>query len=530
MNKLSPHTLLLLLSCVSFINGQQNTYQQYQNFYPQYLQYQPNSQSFQHQQQPQQQPYSPQQHVPLQTTTNNRRQPSRPLPTSQHQKPQSLDNRFNPDSMLSDDPSGNYDITTRSPFNKKRVSSTSTTTPQAIVTRFDDINSRKISWDELLSMNTEKFSFQLFFTLEAYERGNIIISPYAIHSLLVVLAEGARGLTYTEINNSLGLVDRARARDFHQYTNIALNKSASDVILRKFSTMIVDENRPVGRDFEDIIEKIYEVDYNQVNFKDVVGTLRKINGEISRETNGQINDVVTRDDLLKAQMLLISGVYFKGNWKSVFNKTFTKNEPFYDYQQQAVIGRVNMMFQRGPFAYIADQKLGSYVVELPYGSSEKNDDRGISMIVVLPKIGLELSEAINNVNTYGLKSLLVELKNSKEEYDEDEVEVHLPRFEMDSSLNLVEALQWMDIKSVFDQNTADLSGINNQYYVSSILHKTKIRVDEKGSEASAVASAIFANKATPPKFHANRPFIYFIVDKSTRLILFAGAYRTPSII
>ena len=88
----------------------------------------------------------------------------------------------------------------------------------------------------------------------------------------------------------------------------------------------------------------------------------------------------------------------------------------------------------------------------------------------------------------------------------------------------------MDIRSVFDQNAANLSGINNQYYVSSILHKTKIRVDEKGSEASAVASAIFANKATPPKFHANRPFIYFIVDKSTRLILFAGAYRTPSII
>jgi serine protease inhibitor len=87
----------------------------------------------------------------------------------------------------------------------------------------------------------------------------------------------------------------------------------------------------------------------------------------------------------------------------------------------------------------------------------------------------------------------------------------------------------LNITEIFEPKLADLSGINNNYYVSSILHKTKIRVDEKGTEASAVTSAIFANKATPPKFHANRPFLFFIVDKATRFILFAGAYRNPSL-
>jgi len=87
----------------------------------------------------------------------------------------------------------------------------------------------------------------------------------------------------------------------------------------------------------------------------------------------------------------------------------------------------------------------------------------------------------------------------------------------------------MGIKDLFDQSRANLASINSNYFVSSVLHKTKIRVDEKGTEASAVTTSIFANKATPPKFHANRPFIYFIVDKSTRLILFAGAYQTPSL-
>jgi serine protease inhibitor len=109
-----------------------------------------------------------------------------------------------------------------------------------------------------------------------------------------------------------------------------------------------------------------------------------------------------------------------------------------------------MMFQRGPFAYAANQNLGCYLLELPYGvdreTAEKNnlpdanEDR-ISMIVVLPKRGLSLDEAINNVNKYGMKSVLFELKKAKEEFEDEEVEVHVPRFEIETSLNLVDTLQ-----------------------------------------------------------------------------------------
>lgn len=87
----------------------------------------------------------------------------------------------------------------------------------------------------------------------------------------------------------------------------------------------------------------------------------------------------------------------------------------------------------------------------------------------------------------------------------------------------------MEINDLFDQSKAELSKINTNYFVSSILHKTKIRVDETGTEASAVTTSIFQNKATPPVFTANRPFLYFIVDKASRLVLFAGAYKKPVI-
>lgn len=87
----------------------------------------------------------------------------------------------------------------------------------------------------------------------------------------------------------------------------------------------------------------------------------------------------------------------------------------------------------------------------------------------------------------------------------------------------------MDITDLFDQSTANLDNINKNYFVSSMIHKTKISVDEYGTTAAAVTTSIFANKATPPKFHANKPFLFFIVDRVTNLILFSGQYVKPTL-
>jgi len=150
---------------------------------------------------------------------------------------------------------------------------------------------------------------------------------------------------------------------------------------------------------------------------------------------------------LQAQLVLLSGLFFQGKWKNVFNKTFTKTEPFHDTNGNK-IGEVNMMFQRGPFAYAAVKDLGCHVIELPYANSAKPktdsqpsiDDR-LVMILVLPKKGLTLVEAIGNVYNHGMDKIFDELRESAVEYEDDEVEVHIPRFETASSLDLKETLQ-----------------------------------------------------------------------------------------
>lgn len=82
------------------------------------------------------------------------------------------------------------------------------------------------------------------------------------------------------------------------------SRSAADITLRQFSALIGDVNRPIGREYEDIVEKIYDADYIPVNFKNIEGTLREVNDVVSRNTNGQIREAVTREDLLKVNSFM----------------------------------------------------------------------------------------------------------------------------------------------------------------------------------------------------------------------------------
>lgn len=86
----------------------------------------------------------------------------------------------------------------------------------------------------------------------------------------------------------------------------------------------------------------------------------------------------------------------------------------------------------------------------------------------------------------------------------------------------------MGIKDLFDYSKANLLGMFPHYlYVSRIIQKAEIEVNEEGTVASAAAGGTLANKSPPPKFLANKPFLYFIVNKQTRSIVFEGVVSQP---
>ena len=112
-----------------------------------------------------------------------------------------------------------------------------------------------------------------------------------------------------------------------------------------------------------------------------------------------------------------------------------------------------------------------------------------------------------------------------------DVYVELPKFTMTNDYDLVPVLSALGLGNLFDPNSCNLDNIMNGAYVTSIKHKTYIKLDEEGTEAAAVTSvSIGATAVMPGQLILNKPFIFAIRERTTNTILFTGIIRDPSLL
>lgn len=146
-----------------------------------------------------------------------------------------------------------------------------------------------------------------------------------------------------------------------------------------------------------------------------------------------------------------------------------------------------------------------------------------AFVGLLPNEGVSIADYVAGLTGGKLHALLNEHRYGM-------VEAAIPRFTASSSLELSDALKAMGVTDAFDASHADLramgSAPNDQLYVSAVLHKTYLSLDENGTKAAAV-TAVVADTASaePPEVHRvvlDRPFVYMIVDTHANLPLFLG--------
>ena len=217
------------------------------------------------------------------------------------------------------------------------------------------------------------------------------------------------------------------------------------------------------------------------------------------------------------RLVLVNAIYFKGTWRSPFKPALTSEASF--TTASGAIAKVPMMKQQGWFRYAEFPDL--QVLTLPYGRSD------VSMIVLLP------------VKTDGLPALREQLTPETlkqwtgNAIDWREVKVAFPKFEMDQTLDLAKTLQALGMTDAFVFLKADLSGMaaTKELYVSKVIHKAIIKVDEQGTEAAAATAAAFGGASPPPPkipvFRADHPFIFLIRDTVSGNILFLGQFSKP---
>lgn len=173
-----------------------------------------------------------------------------------------------------------------------------------------------------------------------------------------------------------------------------------------------------------------------------------------------------------------------------------------------------MMHLKEEFRYMTNGELKVEAIEMPYKGEN------ISMIVLLPheRDGLETLE--ENLSLENLKDIRYELFKTK-------VYLTLPKFKVEYSKEMSGDLMDMGAKSIFSPG-ADFSGMtkSKNIYVSQVLHKAVVEVNEEGSEAAAV-TGIISNRMrpifdSPPEVIVDHPFLFAIVDKRNDMILFIG--------
>ena len=118
----------------------------------------------------------------------------------------------------------------------------------------------------------------------------------------------------------------------------------------------------------------------------------------------------------------------------------------------------------------------------------------------------------------------------RERFKERAVELHMPKFEVSSELDLRDALQQMGIQQVFRDGglRGVIEGAEKGGYIGLWTQQATLRVDARGTEAAAgTAITAFVQDYGTVQIRVDRPFLFAIVHEPTELILLMGVVHAP---
>ena len=366
---------------------------------------------------------------------------------------------------------------------------------------------------EFVGKGNDTFTFEFIDRVNASATGSYFVSPLSLQFALGMTLDGAQGETADEICRVLGYgageTDAVNAYALEMLRQLPkLDKKTKLTIA---NAAFVDKEYPLLYTYESTLRQYYSAEVDNLDFSDADGTLRRINGWCSDNTNGMIKKVLDKVDP-NMQAFLLNAMYFKSQWAEKFEKKNTTTEDFYDGTSKM---SVSMMKQDKIFDYTEDDRFQA--VRLPYGNG------AFSMIVLLPKAGSKVSDITARLKNTDWNAFLAKM-------DRCEVDLWLPKFETTYHIDLKKMLSAMGMPSAFDPVKADFSAMcSRPPYIDDVTQDAVVKVDEEGTEAAVVTKVGFMKNTAAGYpyvvFHADHPFLYLITEKSTGAVLFAGRYN-----
>lgn len=351
------------------------------------------------------------------------------------------------------------------------------------------------------------------------DNSNLFFSPYSISAALAMTYAGARSETEQQMAETLHFaLPQERLHPAFNALDLALASEGNENFRLDIANALWGQVGYYFRsDFLDLLATNYGAGMWLVNFiEDAERARIKINDWVSEHTENKIENLLPPgavDSLTR--LVLTNAIYFHASWLVPFSESATEEDTFTLLDNSEVT--VPMMSQEASFRYAEGE--GYKAVELSYS------DKDTSMLIILP--------ALENFNEFEMTLNAERVSEIVENLVSTEVSLKMPKFEFEKSLALGQMLQEMGMSAAFDPYMADFSGIddNRDLYITNVLHKAFISVNENGTEAAAATAVIIGTTALPPppiEISIDHPFIFMIRHNSTGAILFLGRVLDPT--
>jgi serpin B len=391
-----------------------------------------------------------------------------------------------------------------------------------------------------LATGFNHFAFRLY--TEIAGDGNCFFSPLSVGVALSALVPGARGATGQELAQLLQLAESEavlleqidglmKALTERRTSTWELDEKTSEFheveekvfVAHIANALFVQAGYPLLSPYQKVLRSAFRAELASVDFGQPEAAASKINDWVSENTNGKITQLVSPDVLTDlTRLILTNAVYFYAGWVDEFSEGGTERRPFYTSPAAKERVYADMMRKTTYLPYMSDDRLTLQATSLGYRGN-------MEMLVVLPEPG-RLSDVEAVLDADQVSKIVVRLHSRR-------LALEFPKFEMETRYELTGPLGDLGLRSAFDRESADFGGISDDpqgLFVSDVVHKARIRVDEQGTEAAAatmlgvLAAGVEMEEEEPLPFVVDRPFIFCIRDLETQAILFLGRVTDPS--
>lgn len=368
-----------------------------------------------------------------------------------------------------------------------------------------------------LAQDNTAFACDLYQKLKERE-GNLFFSPYSISSALAMACAGARGDTAEQMEKALHFTPGAALHAEFAALFAQLLQAESGVQLKIANALWPQAGYPFLAEYLGLIRTYYGEEITPLDYNDTEAARQMINGWVRDKTESKIQELIPAGVLnALTRLVLTNAIYFKGKWASPFDAQKSRVMPFLLQENQTV--PVPYMVQHGRFRCAELDRL--QVLEMLYGDGQ------FSMVILLPQMGglRLLEDRLKPENLHDWLSKLLPCTAA----------LSIPRFTYSADFHLNQALAALGMTDAFRADSANFAGMDgnpNWLYISAVLHKAFIDVNEEGADAAAATAVVMRSRgALQPDviFTADHPFIFLIRENKTGSILFLGRMMNPTL-